>query len=85
MLSRREVVVVNPEPVMTRSGNPELRLNATKLGRCDEAPGARKEHTCTGQNVTDESASRRLGGSSKAVVAWTQIPEIWAALERRFA
>jgi hypothetical protein len=83
MLDRREVVVVNPEPVMTRPANSELTFDATAPGRRSEALRTRKEILETKQEAADESASRSC--SCKAVVAWTQIPEIWTALERRFA
>jgi hypothetical protein len=85
MLDRREMIVVNPEPVMMRSGDPELAIDATTLSRDDEAPCVRKESIGTQENTADESANRSRRSSRKAVVSWMQIPEVWAALERRFA
>jgi hypothetical protein len=85
MLDRREVVVINAEPVMTRSANPELPLEATAPRRDDDSLQACKERPHTKQDSADESASRSCRASSKAIVCWTQIPEIWTALERRFA
>ena len=85
MLDRREVVVVNPEPIVTWSVNPELPLDAMADDGRDEALHVRKEHPCSKQDLADEGANRSCRASSKAVVSWTQIPEIWAALERRFA
>jgi hypothetical protein len=84
-LDRREVIVVNPEPVMTRSVNPELPLDAMARGRSDEPLHVRDERPCNQQDAADENAPRSCRASSKAVVSWTQIPEIWTALERRFA
>jgi len=85
MLDRREVVVVNPEPIMTRSANPELPLDATAPDRRDETLHTHKERPCAKPDAANENASRSYGTSSKAVVSWTRIPEIWTALERRFA
>ena len=84
MLDRREVVVVNPEPVMLRSSNPELPFDTPVHSDRDEAPHLSKEAAGTQQNAADENTNRSRGGSRKAIVCWTQIPEIWAALERRF-
>jgi hypothetical protein len=84
MLDRREVVIVDPEPVMTLPANPELPLDAMARGRGDEPLHLRNECPCTKQDAA-ENATRTCRASSKAVVSWTQIPEIWTALERRFA
>jgi hypothetical protein len=84
MLDRREVVVVNPEPVMPRSANPQLPFDAPAHGHRNEVLRSRKETADTQQNAADESTDRTHRASSKAAVSWTQIPEIWAALERRF-
>jgi hypothetical protein len=85
VFDRRKVIVVNPEPVMTRPANPELPFDAATFGRCDKSLRAHKERLDARQDVSDQRASGNRRGSSKAVVAWTQIPEIWAVLERRFA
>jgi hypothetical protein len=47
MLDRREVIVVDPEPVMTRSANPELPLDATAPRRSDDPLHACKERPHT--------------------------------------
>lgn len=85
MLDRREVIVVDPEPVMTRSVNPELPLDAMAPRRSDDPLHACKERPYTKQDPADGSTNWRGRASSKAIVSWTQIPEIWTALERRFA
>jgi hypothetical protein len=85
MLGWREMVVVDPEPVMVRSANPELPLGAMAPRRSDELLHRCKERPHTRQGAADESAKRSWRASSKAIASWTQIPEIWTALERRFA
>jgi hypothetical protein len=70
---------------MTRSANPELRFNAAMRSRRNEMLRARNDGESTVQNAADEGADGSGRSSCKAVVSWTRIPEIWAALERRFA
>ena len=67
---------------MARSVNSELPLNTTTPGREDEALCVCKERLGAQQETVDEGASP--SSPRKAIVAWTHIPEIWAALERRF-
>jgi hypothetical protein len=76
------VIVVDPEPIMARPVNSELPLNTTMSGRRGETLCACKERVGAQQKTVDEGASP--SSPRKAVVAWTHIPEIWAALERRF-
>ena len=76
------MIVVDPEPVMARSVNSELPLNTTAPGRRDEILCASKERLDAQQKTVDDDASP--SSPRKAVADWTLIPEIWAALERRF-
>jgi hypothetical protein len=76
------VIVIDPEPVMARPANSELPLNTTTLSRRVEMLCTCKERLGCQQKTVDEGASP--ASPRKAVVAWTQIPEVWAALERRF-
>jgi hypothetical protein len=82
MFDRREVIVVNPEPVMARPVNPQIPLDTPPSCHRDQALCRRKKGPGAQQEAIDESAD--TAGPGKAVVSWTQIPEIWAALERRF-
>jgi hypothetical protein len=76
------VIVIDPEPVMARPANSELPLNTTTPDRRDEMLWASKERLRSQQKTVDEGANP--SSPRKAVVTWTHIPEIWAALERRF-
>ena len=67
---------------MARSVNSELPLNTTMRGRRSEMLCACKERLGAQHKTVDEGANP--GRPRKAVVAWTHIPEIWTALERRF-
>ncbi|WP_213769452.1 hypothetical protein [Bradyrhizobium sp. dw_78] len=69
---------------MIGPANPEFALDAAKLGCRDEPERGGEQHPGAAQGAIDKGAGGYGRTASKAVVAWTQILEIWAAIECRF-
>jgi hypothetical protein len=70
MLNGREVVIVDPQPVVVRPANPQLSLDTTKLSGGDEIQHGAEQRPDAGEGSAEIAANRC---SSKAIVARTDI------------
>jgi hypothetical protein len=60
MLNGREVVVVDPQPVVARAANPQLSLDTTKLGGGDELQHGAGQRLGAVEGSAEIAANRRF-------------------------
>jgi hypothetical protein len=68
MLDRREVIVVDAQPVVTRAADPQLTLDAMMAGGGDELSHGAEPRPGAGEGAADMDTTRLFRGSCEAII-----------------